>query len=247
MTTHDYTVPILEGAGETDYARYLRTDELLALQKSVADMIHRDELLFQVVHQSTELWLKLACSEVTEATVRMCERNLEGAIGLLARASLGMRLVTDQLEMLRFLAPWDFQLIRTVLGHGAGFESPGWRETRRVSQELHSSFQELIGEEHIDLLALYQSGQGTAAYRLCEKLIDWDERIALWRAGHYKIVTRIIGHDVIGTKGTPVDMLEKLIGQKFFPELWDVRTTLTEVGPMGSNVPLPDSGGTATS
>jgi tryptophan 2,3-dioxygenase len=60
--------PILPGRGGSDYERYLRTDELLALQKGPAEWVHRDELLFQTVHQSSELWLKLACHEVEGAT-----------------------------------------------------------------------------------------------------------------------------------------------------------------------------------
>ncbi len=63
-------------------------------------------------------------------------------------------------------------------------------------------------------------------------MIDWDERISLWRVQHYKMATRVIGHQVVGTQGTPVDVLAKLISYKFFPELWDVRTELTRTGPM---------------
>ena len=64
----DYSQPILPGEGASDYERYLRTDELLALQKTPEEMPHRDELLFQTVHQSSELWLKLACFEVETST-----------------------------------------------------------------------------------------------------------------------------------------------------------------------------------
>ena len=56
----DFSQPILAGEGASDYERYLRTDELLALQKSPEQQVHRDELLFQSVHQASELWLKLA-------------------------------------------------------------------------------------------------------------------------------------------------------------------------------------------
>ena len=58
------TGPVLPGPGASDYERYLRTDELLALQKPAEERIHRDELLFQTVHQSSELWLKLCLQEV---------------------------------------------------------------------------------------------------------------------------------------------------------------------------------------
>ena len=56
----DEFTPILEGQGDSDYERYLRTDELLALQKGPDEWVHRDELLFQTVHQSSEIWLKHA-------------------------------------------------------------------------------------------------------------------------------------------------------------------------------------------
>jgi tryptophan 2,3-dioxygenase len=64
-------------------------------------------------------------------------------------------------------------------------------------------------------------------------MIEWDERVALWRTRHYKVATRIIGHDVVGTKGTPVDVLTRLLAHKFFPELWSARTEITRIGPMG--------------
>ena len=51
----DEFAPILPGAGASDYERYLRTDELLALQKTEEERSHHDELLFQTVHQSSEL------------------------------------------------------------------------------------------------------------------------------------------------------------------------------------------------
>src|SRR5215213_6970056 len=71
----DYSQPVLAGAGASDYERYLRTDDLLALQKTPEEMSHRDELLFQTVHQSSELWLKLACFEVETAIGYLRERR----------------------------------------------------------------------------------------------------------------------------------------------------------------------------
>ena len=63
--------PILPGEAATDYERYLRTDELLALQKPADASAHRDELLFQIIHQTSELWLKLAAAEVETAIERL--------------------------------------------------------------------------------------------------------------------------------------------------------------------------------
>ena len=229
--TKDYTRPILPDEGRGDYARYMRTDALLALQRRPDEMVHRDELLFQTVHQTTELWLKHACFEVEEATARMTRDDLPGAAALLARASLGIELITQQLEMLRHLAPWDFQTLRTALGHGSGFESPGWRQVQVVSKALGQAFDAL----QLDLPSLYRGSTEDPRYRLAEALVEWDERIALWRVRHFKVLTRIIGHDVVGTKGTPVaEVLNRLLAHRLFPTLWNVRTELTLTGPMGT-------------
>ena len=59
--------PILPGQGASDYERYLRTDELLALQKNTAELSHPDEMTFQVVHQASELLMKGAAFEIERA------------------------------------------------------------------------------------------------------------------------------------------------------------------------------------
>ena len=63
MSVEDYAKPILAGPGGSDYERYLRTDELLSLQRRPEEQAHRDELLFQTAHQASELWLKLLANE----------------------------------------------------------------------------------------------------------------------------------------------------------------------------------------
>lgn len=228
----DYTCPILDGEGDTDYARYMRVDTLLDLQRRPEQMVHRDELLFQTVHQSHELWLKLACNEAAEAARLIGTGELTTAARLLGRSSLAVELVTGQLEMLNHLTPWAFQTIRTVLGHGSGFESPGWVGANQVGHDLNRALRTMIAERDIDLAEVYRGSPDDEVYRLAEALIGWDEQIAVWRVRHYKIAVRIIGHDVRGTKGTPIDTLTKLIVHKQFPDLWQVRTELTRTGPM---------------
>ena len=73
----------------SDYERYLNTDELLALQKTADEWVHRDELLFQTVHQSSELWLKLAWNEVEAAAAHLGDGEIaRGAPAAAPRASL---------------------------------------------------------------------------------------------------------------------------------------------------------------
>jgi tryptophan 2,3-dioxygenase len=48
-----------------------------------------------------------------------------------------------------------------------------------------------------------------------------------WRIRHYRVVARVIGEHVIGTQGTPVEVLGRLIHHVAYQELRDVRNELT--------------------
>lgn len=225
---HKLSEPVLEGAGASDYERYLRTDELLALQKRPDEWVHRDELLFQTVHQSSELWLKLGVSEVAQATALIEAGDLAAALRLLGRACDCLKLVTSALDMLEHLSPWEYQEVRKVLGHGSGFDSPGFREISRLTPLLGGAFHAARQTAGLSLVEIYTLGrENEELYQLAERLIEWDERIVVWRARHFVVVERIIGGGVVGTQGTPVEVLGKLIHKRFFPELWEVRNELT--------------------
>jgi tryptophan 2,3-dioxygenase len=228
--TEEEFAPILPGPGESDYERYLRTDELLALQKTPEEMAHRDELLFQTTHQSSELWLKLACFEVETATTHLRAGELDPAIRLLRRAVACIGLITTQIHMLEHMSPWEYQEVRRVLGHGSGFDSPGFNAVRRVTPPLGEAFHELVRGEGLTVVELYRRGREfEGLYQLAELLMEWDERITLWRVHHFKLVERIIGGEVVGTQGTPVEVLGNLVSKSRFPELWRARNELTRL------------------
>jgi len=219
---------ILEGAGNSDYERYVRTVELLSLQKSPDEWMHRDELLFAVVHQSSELWLKLVTSEVNQAISYLEEDNLKMALRLFPRILLGIKYCHDQLDMLEQMSPWDYQQVRRALGHGSGFDSPGFNSIRKSIPKLWVQFTRALENEKLELLDLFLNHQDhDELYRLAEGLLEIDERMFLWRNRHFKVVERSIGSKVSGTQGTPVEILGRLNSFLFFPELWDIRTTIT--------------------
>ncbi|HXK14430.1 MAG TPA: tryptophan 2,3-dioxygenase family protein [Gaiellaceae bacterium] len=222
--------PILPGKGGSDYERYLRTDDLLALQKGADEWVHRDELLFQTVHQSSELWLKLAWNEVEEAGSLVAADDIPAANRLLRRAIDCLKLVTDALDMLEHMSPWEYTEVRKVLGHGSGFDSPGFREMRRVAKPLGEAFHAARERAGLSLIEVYTRGREfDELYNLAELLIELDERITVWRVRHFKVVQRTIGADVIGTQGTPVEVMGRLIHNSFYPELWAVRNDLTQM------------------
>jgi tryptophan 2,3-dioxygenase len=222
--------PVLPGTAGSDYERYLRTEELLALQKTADEWVHRDELLFQSVHQTSEIWLKLAWNEVEEAARLVGEDDLHAALRLLRRANDCFKLVTLALDMLEHMSPWEYTEVRKVLGHGSGFDSPGFKELRRVGKLLGDAFHAARERAGLTLVEVYTRGrEHDDLYNLAEQLIELDERITVWRVRHFKVVQRVIGGDVVGTQGTPVEIMGRLIHHSFYPELWDVRNELTRM------------------
>jgi tryptophan 2,3-dioxygenase len=232
----DLNEPVLPGTAATDYERYLRTDELLALQKTPEEVVHRDEHLFQAVHQASEIWLKLACLELEAATALVGEERVAAATRLVRRASDAMLLVTNQLAMLEHMSPADYASVRTALGHGAGFDSPGFRRVHKVSPPLADAFAALLRRRALALVDVYERGYELEdVYQLAEQMMTWDERTILWRFQHLKTVERIIGGNVIGTQGTPVEVLGKRIDVRFFSDLWLVRDEITRRSALGTD------------
>lgn len=220
--------PVLPGTAATDYERYLRTDELLALQKRPEEMAHRDELLFQTIHQSSELWLKLAAFEMETVTGQLAKGQVWPAVRLMRRAVAALDRVSSATLMLEYLAPWDYHGVRPQLGHGSGFDSPGFRHLHDLSPRLGEAFDALVARRQTTLRDIYvHSDTHRDLFELAECLVDWDERIVLWRTLHLKLVERIIGGHVIGTQGTPVEVLGRRLDVRYFPALWAVRNDLT--------------------
>ena len=219
---------ILEGLGKSDYERYIRTEELLSLQKGADEWLHRDELLFTVVHQACELWLKLSVAEVYQVANYLAESNFRMALRLVPRILLCIKNADESMEMLDQMTPWDYQQVRRALGHGSGFDSPGFNAIRKALPLLGKELRRLVKAENIELLTVFlEHEKYDDLYSLAQALLDIDQGMFMWRQRHFKIVERSIGTKVSGTMGTPVEVLSQLNSFNFYPELWDIRTTIT--------------------
>lgn len=222
--------PVLSGTAKSDYENYLRTDELLSLQRGPNEWAHRDELLFTVVHQTSELWLKLAISEVKETVTQLQTNNLREAHRLLSRAVLCIEQNRNALNMLEKMSPRDYQEVRKALGHGSGFDSPGFIAIRRIIPEVGVEFRRLLAEKNLDILNLFLNDRKHEdLYQLAEWMLELDQELSLWRGKHLRVIGRSIGFEVQGTQGTPVQVLSKLEFFSFFPELWSIRSDITKL------------------
>jgi tryptophan 2,3-dioxygenase len=107
------------------YGDYLGLDQLLACQKPLSPQ--HDELLFITVHQSTELWLKLALHELAAARERIKADDLAPAFKMTARVSRIQAQLIQSWDVLSTLTPADYLAFRDYLGHSSGFQSYQYR------------------------------------------------------------------------------------------------------------------------
>jgi tryptophan 2,3-dioxygenase len=226
--TEDMRTPILQGKGASDYERYLRTDELLALQKPPDEMLHPDELTFQVTHQASELLMKGAAWELDRARISMQQGDYRNAARLLRRANKMLVHPLRMLALLETITPYEYHIIRAGLGHGSGLDSPGFLALLHISPRLGEAFFDQVKQAGLTLEQLYyRHVEFFELHDIAEELLDYDEQIQLFRYAHLKLAQRIIGGGVVGTMGTPVEVLKQRMEYPLYRQLWDVRNEIT--------------------
>ncbi|MCW5767500.1 MAG: tryptophan 2,3-dioxygenase [Phycisphaeraceae bacterium] len=268
------------------YSQYLDLDRVLKAQHPLSDPPHHDEMLFIIIHQTTELWFKLVIHELRAAISHIRHDRLEPSFKILARVKHIQAQLLDQWSVLATLTPSEYVQFRHVLGPSSGFQSAQFRTVEfllgnknramldvhrhdpaayaQLEADLHapSLYDEFLAHlarrgmpvpdsvlkrdfsqphtSHAGVIEVFRgiyenTGTNWDAYEMCEKLVDVDEQYALWRFRHMNVVWRVIGMKP-GTGGTSgVNFLQKTVGIRFFPELWEVRT---EIGPPTYGLPV---------
>jgi tryptophan 2,3-dioxygenase len=107
------------------YAGYLALDDLLSAQHPLSDQ--HDEMLFVVIHQTKELWLKQILHEVALAQTMVRAGDLVPAYKSLARVSRIQAVMTQSWDILSTMTPADYLRFRGVLGASSGFQSDQFR------------------------------------------------------------------------------------------------------------------------
>ena len=209
----------------TDYEKYIRTEELLALQKAPEALTCHDEMQFQVVHQAHELYMKLVEHELRFVCELFKSNDIARSVTTLKRVARVQRVLLQSVDLLDTMAPTDYMTIRTGLGRGSGQESPGFRTMLKLPGELvWPSFQTLLDKQNITLRQIYDNPHSLhGLFQVCEGLVDYDQLLQAWRQRHLTLVYRIIGTGTPSLKGKHSDLLAHGMKQRFFPKLWDVR------------------------
>lgn len=112
-------------AQDVTYSSYLDLERILSAQHPASDA--HDEMLFIVVHQASELWLKLCLHELEEARRRIAADDLRPAFKMLARVARAQGQLIHSWEVLSTMTPHDYSRVRPFLGNSSGFQSAQYR------------------------------------------------------------------------------------------------------------------------
>jgi tryptophan 2,3-dioxygenase len=107
------------------YGDYLNLAELLSAQK-LRSSAH-DEMLFVVIHQCSELWMKLMIHELSAAVRLLQDDHLRPALKMTARVSQIQDQLTQSWGILATMTPTDYLTFRDTLGAASGFQSFQYR------------------------------------------------------------------------------------------------------------------------
>jgi tryptophan 2,3-dioxygenase len=218
------------GRGELDYEVYLRTRDLLALQTPADELVVPDELLFQIQHQTQELWLKCAVFETTHLVEQLDDETIFGALAALDRIVLCTRTLGEQLRVLSTLSPSRFHVIRRSLGNGSGLQSPGYNQMLAAAEAAFGALARLLERRGTTLLTLYNNPERSPdLYRVAERFVDWDAAFQSWLVEHFMLVRRTLGIDktVRALDGFPTAALGVRMTRPLFPQLWNVRVEMS--------------------
>lgn len=107
------------------YGDYLHLADLLACQRPLTG--EHDEMLFIVIHQASELWIKLCLHEVGRAILQIRAGELGPAFKMMARIARVQANLIQSWEILSTMTPFDYSSFRAALGKASGFQSYQYR------------------------------------------------------------------------------------------------------------------------
>ena len=220
----------MAGKGTLDYEIYLNTETLLSCQKDFYDLSNQDELQFQIVHQSEELWMKLIAYTLLNIDDYMQEGKTNRVLTLFNRVHRIQKTLLDQLSILETMSPKEYQEIRAKLGNGSGQESPGFRTLMKMYKPLWQSFKTCYLDRYgLTLEQVYNTEYCHCdAYMVAESLAEYDELFQKFRYYHIQLIYRTIGMGAKSLKGRSVELLSEGMQSKFFPDIWDIRNKMTD-------------------
>ncbi len=167
------------------YSSYLDLDRILAAQHPASDA--HDEMLFIIVHQASELWLKLCLHELQEARQHIAADTLRPAFKMLSRVARAQGQLISSWDVLSTMTPHDYSLVRPHLGSSSGFQSAQYR-----------LMEFLLGGRNPDMITMHEATPAVAQGLRDEldRASLYDEAIRLLARRGFEIPADVLERDV---------------------------------------------------
>ncbi|HKE43612.1 MAG TPA: tryptophan 2,3-dioxygenase [Steroidobacteraceae bacterium] len=166
------------------YGEYLRLDLLLNAQKPLSR--HHDEMLFIIIHQASELWIKLCLHEIGAAVECIRRDDLGQSFKMLARVSRIQTQLTQSWDVLSTMTPFDYSSFRNELGRASGFQSFQYR-----------MLEFMLGNKNADMIEVHRRDAQT--YEMLQRALAapslYDESLRLLSRRGYDIPRDHIDRD----------------------------------------------------
>ncbi|HSM54145.1 MAG TPA: tryptophan 2,3-dioxygenase family protein, partial [Erythrobacter sp.] len=170
---------------DVTYTSYLDLDRVLAAQHPASGA--HDEMLFIIVHQASELWLKLCLHELTEARRHIAADNLRPAFKMLARVARAQGQLIQSWDVLSTMTPHDYSTIRPHLGNSSGFQS--WQ---------YRMMEFMLGGRNPEMISLHERLPEAAAMLAREAASPsiYDETVRLLARRGFAIDECVLNRDI---------------------------------------------------
>jgi tryptophan 2,3-dioxygenase len=126
------------------YGQYLHLDKLLDAQRPLS--YQHDEMLFIMIHQVSELWMKLCLHELHASVDCIRRDDLGPTFKMLARVSTIQQQLLQSWDVLATITPSDYSAFRNTLGKSSGFQSAQYRMLEFT-----------IGNKHADTIKVFRN------------------------------------------------------------------------------------------
>lgn len=171
--------------GKMRYGDYLSLEKILSAQEPLST--HHDEMLFIIIHQASELWLKLAGYELSAAISNVRNSDFGHAFKVISRVKQILNQLVDSWNILATMTPVDYHKFRNKLGSASGFQSYGYRK-----------LEFLLGNKNADILKVHE-GTPFAHKELSDILNEpglYDEVIRKLHESGFEIDGSVLNRDV---------------------------------------------------
>jgi tryptophan 2,3-dioxygenase len=170
---------------DVTYTSYLDLDRVLAAQHPASGL--HDEMMFIIVHQASELWLKLCLHELTEARRHIAADNLRPAFKMLSRVARAQGQLIQSWDVLSTMTPHDYSTIRPHLGNSSGFQS--WQ---------YRMMEFMLGGRNPDMISLHERLPEAAAMLAREAASPsiYDETVRLLARRGFAIDEAVLDRDI---------------------------------------------------